>query len=61
MLPVRLLLLLVSLLGVPIDAVPEVTGQVVGGLVVAVVTASSYRWLRSNPSSPLRHEKRSDA
>jgi protein-S-isoprenylcysteine O-methyltransferase Ste14 len=58
--PVRILLLLVSLLGLPVDAIPEQVGLALGVVAIAVVAACSYRWLRSNPASPLRLEEGTD-
>lgn len=52
--PIGLIALLIGRLGVPIHAVPDGVGIALGAVVVLVLTAYSYRWLRSDPSSPLR-------
>lgn len=48
-------------LGVPMDAIPEEVGLALGGVAMVMVAWCSYRWLRSNPSSPLRREERSSS
>jgi hypothetical protein len=54
--PARLLAYLVSLIGVPVDAIPDQVGVALGLFAVLIVAVCSHRWLRTHPSSPLRLE-----
>lgn len=58
LLPIRVLTILVGLLGVPIDELPDAVGLSFGGLAVVAVAVACHRWSRTSPSSPFAVDER---